>query len=110
MDWVLPCNEPKRVCWGPHRLLNFLQRAPGRLDRMLAQHRWFLEPGPAGLRPTRIGQTIRDDQGGRARAQVILRVDQFRATVARDKYHFRCSSRVSSKFRSATARLNSALP
>jgi hypothetical protein len=27
-------------------LLNFLQRAPGRFDRMLAQHRWFLEPGP----------------------------------------------------------------
>jgi len=58
--WIGFCHAPNPngfagVRSTPHRLLNFLQRAPGRLDRMLAQHRWFLEPGPAGLRPTRIG-------------------------------------------------------
>ena len=40
MDWVLSCTNPNGfagVRSTPHRLLNFLQRASGRLDRMLAQ-------------------------------------------------------------------------
>jgi hypothetical protein len=107
MDWVLSCTEPKRVCWGPQYTAS-LVKFPSTSAGSFRPHAGAtpVVPRARAGRPPPDSYWLDDPAmiEAIARAHVILRVDQFPATVARDKYHFRCSSRVSSKFRSAAAR------
>src|ERR1700730_13087493 len=81
MDWVLSCTEPKRVCWGPQytaSLVKFPSTSAGS-SRPHAGATPVVPRARAGRPPpvSHLARRSGDDQGDRARAHVILRVDQF---------------------------------
>src|SRR5580704_10033379 len=81
MDWVLSCTEPKRVCWGPQYTAS-LVKFPSTSAGSSRPHAGATPVVPRARSPpasARLALARRsgNDQGDRARAHVILRVDQF---------------------------------